>query len=106
MQSEHRTYDWEEADYFYVPAYTGCLMHPVFGAPHASDSSLIALQIHAAVSATAMWLCHNGGLPSLLHESDPRLYICAVLQGGQTTPGGMAPHVREPFNTPAALIVF
>lgn len=34
MQSEHRTYDWEEADYFYVPAYTGCLMHPVFGALH------------------------------------------------------------------------
>lgn len=31
LQSEHRTYDWEEADYFYVPAYTGCLTHPIFG---------------------------------------------------------------------------
>lgn len=31
LQSEHRTLDPEEADFFYVPVYTGCFMHPVFG---------------------------------------------------------------------------
>ena len=31
LQSEHRTFDPEEADYFYVPIYTSCLMWPIYG---------------------------------------------------------------------------
>jgi hypothetical protein len=31
QQSEHRTLDPEEADFFYVPVYTSCWMHPVYG---------------------------------------------------------------------------
>lgn len=31
LQSEHRTLDPEKADFFYVPMYTGCFMHPVYG---------------------------------------------------------------------------
>ena len=31
LQSEHRTFDPEEADFFYVPTYVTCLMHPVQG---------------------------------------------------------------------------
>ena len=30
-QSEHRTFDPEEADFFYVPTYVTCLLHPVQG---------------------------------------------------------------------------
>jgi hypothetical protein len=29
LQSEHRTLDPEEADYFYLPIYTSCLIFPV-----------------------------------------------------------------------------
>ena len=31
MQSEHHTLDPEQADYFYVPVYTSCFIHPVWG---------------------------------------------------------------------------
>ena len=31
LQSGHRTLDPEEADFFYVPVYTSCFMHPVHG---------------------------------------------------------------------------
>ena len=31
LQSEHHTLDPEEADYFYVPVYTSCFIHPVWG---------------------------------------------------------------------------
>lgn len=31
LQSPHRTLDPDEADFFYVPVYTSCFMHPVFG---------------------------------------------------------------------------
>jgi hypothetical protein len=31
LQSPHRTLDPEEADFFYVPAYTSCFMWPVHG---------------------------------------------------------------------------
>ena len=30
-QSEHHTLDPEQADYFYVPVYTSCFIHPVWG---------------------------------------------------------------------------
>ena len=30
-QTEHRTLDPEEADYFYMPVYTSCFMHPIYG---------------------------------------------------------------------------
>lgn len=30
MQSEHRTFDPDEADFFYVPPFTKCFIHPVF----------------------------------------------------------------------------
>ncbi|PSC76174.1 exostosin-like glycosyltransferase [Micractinium conductrix] len=32
LQSEHRTLDPEEADYFYIPVYTSCLIFPILGA--------------------------------------------------------------------------
>ncbi len=31
VQSEHRTLDPEEADFFYMPVYTSCFLHPVWG---------------------------------------------------------------------------
>ena len=31
MQSEHRTLNWEEADFFYMPLYVNLLVWPVFG---------------------------------------------------------------------------
>ena len=31
LQSPHRTLDPDEADFFYVPVYTSCFMHPVWG---------------------------------------------------------------------------
>ena len=31
LQSDHRTFDPEEADFFYVPAYVGCYAWPVHG---------------------------------------------------------------------------
>ena len=30
LQSPHRTLDPEEADFFYVPVYTSCFIHPVY----------------------------------------------------------------------------
>ena len=30
-QSEHRTLNWEEADFFYMPMYVNLLVWPVFG---------------------------------------------------------------------------
>lgn len=30
LQSEHRTLDPKEADFFYVPVYTSCFIHPVY----------------------------------------------------------------------------
>ncbi len=30
-QSEHRTLNWEEADFFYMPLYVNLLVWPVFG---------------------------------------------------------------------------
>lgn len=30
-QSDHRTFNPEEADFFYVPVYTSCYAHPIFG---------------------------------------------------------------------------
>ncbi|KAK9805311.1 hypothetical protein WJX73_000673 [Symbiochloris irregularis] len=30
LQSPHRTLDPEQADFFYVPVYTSCFMHPIF----------------------------------------------------------------------------
>ncbi len=30
-QSEHRTLDPEEADFFFMPVYTSCFLHPVWG---------------------------------------------------------------------------
>jgi hypothetical protein len=31
LQSPHRTFDWEEADYFYCPVYVNLFVHPVYG---------------------------------------------------------------------------
>ncbi|PSC69932.1 exostosin-like glycosyltransferase [Micractinium conductrix] len=31
LQSEHRTLDPEEADYFYIPVYTSCYIYPIHG---------------------------------------------------------------------------
>ncbi len=31
LQSPHRTLDPDEADFFYVPVYASCYMHPVHG---------------------------------------------------------------------------
>jgi hypothetical protein len=31
LQSEHRTFDPDEADFFYVPAYMNCLIFPITG---------------------------------------------------------------------------
>ena len=31
LQSPHRTLDPEEADFFFVPVYTSCFIHPVLG---------------------------------------------------------------------------
>ena len=31
IQSEHRTFDPDEADFFYVPPYTSCLFYPITG---------------------------------------------------------------------------
>ncbi|KAK9805353.1 hypothetical protein WJX73_005210 [Symbiochloris irregularis] len=31
LQSPHRTLDPEEADFFYVPVYTSCFIHPIYG---------------------------------------------------------------------------
>eukprot|EP00798_Chlamydomonas_sp_ICE-L_P016188 gene16188-22350_t len=31
LTSSHRTFDPQEADFYYVPAYTACLIHPVIG---------------------------------------------------------------------------
>lgn len=31
LQSPHRTLDPELADFFYVPVYTSCFLHPVYG---------------------------------------------------------------------------
>lgn len=31
LQSPHRTLDPEEADFFYAPVYTSCLIYPVLG---------------------------------------------------------------------------
>lgn len=31
VQSEHRTLGPEEADLFYMPVYTSCFLHPVWG---------------------------------------------------------------------------
>ncbi len=31
IQSEHRTFDPEEADFFYVPQYSTCLIYPILG---------------------------------------------------------------------------
>ena len=32
LQSEHRTLDPDEADYFYLPVYTSCYIYPIWGA--------------------------------------------------------------------------
>ncbi|KAI3427182.1 hypothetical protein D9Q98_007119 [Chlorella vulgaris] len=56
LQSEHRTLDPEEADYFFVPTFSSCLMMPV---RHSADSlrdtwyGSSSLRVHAA---THMWL--------------------------------------------------
>ena len=31
LQSEHRVLDPDQADFFYVPVYTSCFMHPIMG---------------------------------------------------------------------------
>ena len=60
LQSPHRVLDPDQADFFYVPVYTSCFMHPVLGwadfpwwyGPEGAPSSALAVQV-------AM---HSGGL--------------------------------------------
>jgi hypothetical protein len=56
LQSEHRTFDMEEADYFYVPAYTSCFLWPVYGwADHPWWWGPNGIRPSVCLSAALLW---------------------------------------------------
>ncbi|GFR52399.1 hypothetical protein Agub_g14911 [Astrephomene gubernaculifera] len=73
LQSEHRTFDPEEADYFYVPMYITCFMWPVLGwadhpwwhAPYAHSRPMhvanMILEAHQWLSTSFPWWNRRGG---------------------------------------------
>ncbi|KAG2497881.1 hypothetical protein HYH03_004147 [Edaphochlamys debaryana] len=73
LQSEHRTFDPEEADFFYVPIYFTCFMWPVLGwadhpwfyAPNAHSRPMhvinMVLEAQAWLEATYPWWRRRGG---------------------------------------------
>ncbi|KAG2437847.1 hypothetical protein HXX76_005465 [Chlamydomonas incerta] len=73
LQSEHRTFDPEEADFFYVPVYVTCYMWPILGwadgpwwyAPLAHTRTMhvsnMLTEVHAHISSTYPWWNRRGG---------------------------------------------
>ena len=57
LQSEHRTLDPEEADFFYIPIYAKCYLYPIHGVPLPRSSVALAQQQRIAI-----YLHSNSGL--------------------------------------------
>eukprot|EP00891_Asterochloris_glomerata_P004390 jgi/Astpho2/4390/Aster-00009 len=60
LQSRHRTLDPEEADFFYVPAYTSCYMHPIWG-PRVSHAAEMLLEVQQWLQRTLPFWDRKGG---------------------------------------------
>ena len=75
LQSRHRTYDPEEADLFYVPAYLACYIYPVYGAadwPHwpgldGAKAGIVGTRVGAA---TRMMMSAQASVASVLPHWD------------------------------------
>jgi hypothetical protein len=72
LQSQHRTMDPEEADFFYVPAYVGCYAWPihgyadfpswyVHGGPRVSHMAKMLLQLKRYLQKTYPYWDRRGG---------------------------------------------
>ena len=71
LQSRHRTYDPEEADLFYVPAYLACYIYPLYGAadwPHwpGLDGAKAGHLATRAGAATRMMMAVQASVASVL----------------------------------------
>ena len=78
LQSKHRTLDPEEADFFYIPVYAACYIHPIHGTkylvrlPHTWFQSLvIEIKFEHKVQVSMM-------LPTFIHSTVKIKYLAKL----------------------------
>lgn len=94
LQSEHRTLDPEVADYFYIPAYSSCVIYPILWAadfPHfhggpaagrVPGSVNMLMEVHHYISTRLPYWNRNGGRDHIIVQShdEGSCWLPAVLR--------------------------
>jgi hypothetical protein len=94
LQSEHRTLDPEAADYFYIPAYSSCVIYPIMWAtdfPYFHGGPAVArvpasvnmlMEVHHYISTRLPYWNRNGGRDHIVLQShdEGSCWLPAVLR--------------------------
>ncbi|KAL4438037.1 hypothetical protein ABPG77_004258 [Micractinium sp. CCAP 211/92] len=94
LQSEHRTLDPEEADYFYIPVYSSCYLWPLHGdndfpffhsfqhTPRVHGTINMLIEVHAWIRSHLPYWDRNGGRDHIILQThdEGSCWLPAVLR--------------------------